>query len=60
MNDDERKNYVIEELEAIYEELDNSIEQLINLQQFLKSSAEVLKGAQPYCDNIIKIKNKIK
>jgi len=28
MNEEERKNFVLEELEAIYEELDYSIDQL--------------------------------
>lgn len=60
MNEEERKNYVIEELEAVYDEIDNSIKELIRSNNFLKASAEVLKGAPPYYDNLIKIKDNVK
>lgn len=60
MNDEERKVYVINELEAIYEEIDNSINQLVILRRFLKNLVNVSKGAEPNYDNLIKIMNRFK
>lgn len=60
MNEEERKNYVIKELEAIYEEIDNSINQLVILRRFLKNLVNVSKGSEPNYDNLIKIMNRIK
>lgn len=60
MNEEERKTYVIEELDAIYEEMDNAINQLVVLRRFLKNLVNVSKGAEPNYDNLIKIMNRIK
>lgn len=60
MNNEERRIFVIEELEAIYEEIDNSINQLVILRKFLKNLVNVSKGADPHYDNLIKIINRIK
>lgn len=60
MNEEERKNFVIQELEAIYEEIDCSINQLVILRRFLKNLVNVSKGAEPNYDNLIKIMNRIK
>ena len=60
MNEEERKEFVINELDAIYEEMDNSINQLVILRRFLKNLVNVSKGAEPNYDNLIKIMNRIK
>lgn len=60
MNEDERKEFVINELDAIYEEMDNSINQLVILRRFLKNLVNVSKGSEPNYDNLIKIMNRIK
>lgn len=60
MNEEERKTYVIEELDAIYDEIDNAINQLVVLRRFLKNLVNVSKGAEPNYDNLIKIMNRIK
>ena len=60
MNDEERKEYVIKELEAIYEEIDNFINQLAILKWFLKNLVDVSKDAEPNYDNLIKIINRLK
>lgn len=60
MDDNERKKFVIEELEAIYEEIDNSINQLVLSRRFLKNLVNVSKGSEPNYDNLIKILNRIK
>lgn len=60
MNEEERKIYVIQELDPIYEEIDNSINQLVVLRRFLKNLVNVSKGAEPNYDNLIKIMNRIK
>lgn len=60
MNEEERKKFVIEELEAIYEEIDNSINQLVLSRRFLKNLVNISKGAEPHYDNLIKILNRIK
>lgn len=60
MDEVERKTYVINELEAIYEEIDNSINQLVILRRFLKNLVNVSKGEEPNYDNLIKIMNRIK
>lgn len=60
MNDEERKEFVVNELDAIYEEMDNSINQLVILRRFLKNLVNVSKGAEPNYDNLIKIMSRIK
>lgn len=60
MNEEERKEFIINELDAIYEEMDNSINQLVILRRFLKNLVNVSKGAEPNYDNLIKIMNRIK
>lgn len=60
MNDEERKEFVVNELDAIYEEMDNSINQLVILRRFLKNLVNVTKGAEPNYDNLIKIMSRIK
>lgn len=60
MNDEERKEFVANELDAIYEEMDNSINQLVILRRFLKNLVNVSKGAEPNYDNLIKIMSRIK
>lgn len=60
MNEEERKEFVINELDAIYEEMDNSINQLVILRRFLKNLVNVSKGSEPNYDNLIKIMNRIK
>lgn len=59
MNEEERKKFVIAELEAIYEEIDNSINHLVILRRFLKNLVNVSKGAEPNFDNLIKIMNRL-
>lgn len=60
MNDEERKKFVIDELDAIYEEMDNSINYLVILRRFLKNLVDVSKGKDPNYDNLIKIMSRIK
>jgi hypothetical protein len=60
MNEEARKEFVIKELEAIYEEMDNSVNQLVILRKFLKNLVDVSKGAEPDYDNLIEIINKWK
>lgn len=60
MNTEQRKIFVIKELEAIYEEIDASIDKLIILRRFLKNLVDVSKGAEPQYYNLIKIMNRIK
>ncbi len=36
MNEDERKKFVLKEIEAIYEEFDNSVNQLVLLKYFFR------------------------
>lgn len=60
MNEAERKEFVVNELDAIYEEMDNSINQLVILRRFLKNLVNVSKGAEPNYDNLIKIMSRLK
>lgn len=60
MNEEERKQFIIDELDAIYEEIDCSINQLVILRRFLKNLVNVSKGAEPNYDNLIKIMDRIK
>lgn len=60
MTEDERKEFVVNELDAIYEEMDNSINQLVILRRFLKNLVNVSKGAEPNYDNLIKIMSRLK
>lgn len=59
MNECERKKFVEKEIEAIYEEIDGSIDQLILLRRFLKELVLVSKGAEPnYKSTLILHKSK--
>ncbi len=60
MNKQERQKYVVAEIEAIYEEVDNSINQLILARKFLKNLVDVAKGAEPEYKNLVQIINKLK
>jgi len=60
MNEEERKNYVIEELGAIYEEFDNCLNELVLLRRFLRNLVDVSKGTEPNYDNLVKIMNRLK
>ena len=60
MNEKERQKFVYEEIEAICEEMDNSINQLVLLKRFLQKAVEVSKGAEPDYDNLAKIVSRIK
>lgn len=57
MQDKERKDFIINELEAIYEELDNSVNQLVLLRRFFGKLVDVSKGEEPDYDNLTKILN---
>lgn len=54
MNKEERKEFVKNELIAIYEEIDNSIKQLVLSRKFLKILVNVSKGAEPNYNHSIK------
>lgn len=58
MNENERFDYVKEELNAIYEELDTNINQQVLLRHFLKNLLSVANGEEPDCQlsKIIKFK----
>ena len=60
MNEQERKEFVVNEIEAIYEEVDNSINQLVLSRRFLRNLVDVAKGAEPNYKNLVRIINKIK
>ena len=47
MNEDERKKFVLKEIEAIYEEFDNSVNQLVLLKYFFRDLIAVAKGSEP-------------
>lgn len=40
--------FVTKEIEAIYEDFDSNIEQLITIRAFLKITLNVIKGAKPF------------
>ena len=48
MNEKERKNFVYKEVEALCEELDNIINQMIILKPFFKNLLDVTNGAEPF------------
>lgn len=60
MNEQECKDFVYKEIEAIYEELDKSVNQLVLIKKFLKKAIEVSKGKDLDYDNLIKIINRLK
>jgi len=47
MNEEERKEFIKNELEAVYEEIDNSINQLVMSRSFLKNLVNVANGESP-------------
>lgn len=47
MNEQERKNFVYNEIEAIYEEFEKDVDHLVLLKHFLKDLVEVAKGSEP-------------
>ena len=47
MNEQERKDFVFKEIDAIYEEFSNDIDHLVLLRHFFKDTLEVAKGAEP-------------
>jgi len=55
MNEKERQEFVYKEIEAIYEEIDNSVNQLVLSRRFLKKAIEVSKGAEPNYESLFKI-----
>lgn len=57
MNEKEKFEFIEQELEAIYEELDVNINQSILLRYFLKYLLKVVKGAEPSYQ-LSKIKHK--
>lgn len=50
MNEKERQTFITNELEAIYEEFDIYVKQLLLLKPFLKDLIAVSKGADPSYD----------
>jgi hypothetical protein len=47
MNTEERQEFILKEIEAIYEEFDTYLNQLIILKPFIKDLIAVAKGADP-------------
>jgi len=60
MNAKERQEFVYKEIEAIYEEMDNSINQLVLSKKFLQRAIEVSKGADAKYESLFKIVSRIK
>lgn len=60
MNDEERREYIKKEMEAIYEEFAHTIDQLLLLKYFLKDLIFVSKGEVPDYKKIKSILKKIK
>jgi len=48
MDEIERKNFVYREMSALYEELDNTINQLVVLRPFFKNVLDVANGAETF------------
>jgi len=47
MNEQEKKDFVFKEIEAIYEEFNNDINHLVLLRHFFKDLVNVTKGEEP-------------
>lgn len=47
MNERERQELINKEIEALYEELDNTINQLVILRPFFKNLLNVINGTEP-------------
>jgi len=47
VNEQERKDFVFSEIEAIYEEFENDINHLVLLRHFFRDLMGVAKGAEP-------------
>lgn len=47
MNEQERFDFIVKELEAIYEDFDANVNHLILVRKFMKKLFEVTKGAEP-------------
>jgi len=60
MNEEERRDFIDKEIEAIYEEIDNSVNQLALIKRFLQKVVEVSKGEEPNYDNLANIVKRIK
>jgi len=60
MNDEKRTKFIINELEAIYEDIDISINKLILSKRFLKNLVEIANGAEPDFKTLNEIVKKIK
>jgi len=60
MNEKERQEFVCKEIEAIYEEMENSINQLVLSKKFLQKAIEVSKGADTGYESLFKIVSRIK
>lgn len=58
MNEQEQFTFVTKEIEAIYEDFDDKVNQLILLRYFLNNLLSVTKGAEPSYQ-FSEIKNKI-
>lgn len=56
MNEEERKEFIIQEIEAIYDEFETSVNQLVLLKSFFKDLISVSKGAKPSSDVVKNIK----
>lgn len=52
--------YIAEELEAIYEDIDNSVNHLVLSRKFLKDLISIAKGAKPNYKSLTAILSKIK
>jgi len=55
MNEKDRQEFVYKEIEAIYEEIDISINQLMLSKRFLKKAIEVSNGAKADYESLFKI-----
>lgn len=60
MNEKERQEFFFREVDAIYEEINNSINQLILSRWFLQKAMEVIKGAEPDYNSFVNIIKRIK
>lgn len=47
MNEQERQEFINKEVEALYEELENTINQLVMLRPFFKDLLHVINGGDP-------------
>ena len=60
MNENERLDFIYNEIEAIYEEIDNSVNHLVLIRRFLQKAVAVSKGEEPNYDNLAKTVKRIK